>query len=89
MNDYCRYCDACQKTKGLVTQSLAKLVMSFPKEPFMKWGLDFVGLIKPISRYTLNKYIIVTTNYATKWVVVRTLKNNIIVVTTNFCMNAY
>jgi hypothetical protein len=89
VNDYCRYCDACQKTKGLVTQSLAKLVMSFPKEPFMKWGLDFVGLIKPISRYTLNKYIIVTTNYATKWVVVRTLKNNIIVVTTNFCMNAY
>jgi hypothetical protein len=23
--------------------SLAKLVISLPKEPFMKWGLDFMG----------------------------------------------
>jgi len=36
VNDYCRSCDACQKPRGLVFQSLAKLVMSLQEEPFLK-----------------------------------------------------
>jgi len=43
VNDYYKYCDACQRTRGLAIQSLAKLVMSLPEEPFMKWGLNSVG----------------------------------------------
>jgi hypothetical protein len=46
VHDYCRSYDACQRIGGLATQSLTKLVISLPKEPFMKRGLDFVGLIK-------------------------------------------
>jgi len=47
VHDYCKSCDACQRFGGLAIQSLTKLITSLPEEPFIKWGLDFVGLIKP------------------------------------------
>ncbi len=66
VHDYYRSCDACQRIGGLAIKSLAKLVTSFRKEPFMKWGLDFVGPTKLTGRYIGNKYIFVTTYYVTK-----------------------
>ena len=35
--------------------------------PFEKWGIDFVGPINPPSRHGRYQYILVTTNYVTKW----------------------
>eukprot|EP00253_Pinus_taeda_P029345 PITA_29345 len=44
-------------------------------EPFMKWSMDFVGPINPPSKQ--KSYIIVCTDYLTKWVETKAIKATI------------
>ncbi len=50
----------------------------------MKWGLDFIGLIKLTRRLTRNRYILVAIDYATKWVESKVFKTNIVIFTIIF-----
>jgi hypothetical protein len=51
-----------------LTQNLVELVITLLEKPFQKWGLNFIGPIKPASRMLGNQYILVSINYAKKWV---------------------
>jgi hypothetical protein len=46
----------------------------------MKWGLYFIGSIKLLGRLTGNIHILVTIDYATKWIEAKALRTNIAIV---------
>ena len=57
--------------------------------PFLRWGLDYIGPITPITHYTHNKCIIVAINYSTKWVDAHVVHINIANVTTLFLYESF
>ncbi len=42
-----------------------------------------MGPIKATKKYKRNKFILITIDYATKWVEIKALKTNIVAITTN------
>ncbi len=44
IHEFCKSYDNYQKIGGLKMESLTKLVTTIPKEPFMKWGLNFTNM---------------------------------------------
>ena len=64
---YTRHCDPCQRVGRPTSSSAMPLVPILAQAPFEKWGIDFVGPIAPASRNGQKRYILVATEYVTKW----------------------
>jgi len=67
-HQYVLRCDVCQRATRPTNQDYMPLHPVLPQLPFEKWGLDYVGPIKPTARGSQARYIIVAIDYMTKWV---------------------
>jgi hypothetical protein len=80
----CQNYDICQRLKPIWRSGKGPLLLVMAFEPFMKWGLGFMGLVKSTSRYIGNQYIIIVTDYINKWVEAKTFPDNMVKSTVKF-----
>eukprot|EP00253_Pinus_taeda_P017120 PITA_17120 len=69
---YISQCDRCQRMEKPTPRDEMPLQPQVTFEPFEKWGMDFVGPTNPPSKQ--RSYIIVCTDYLTKWAETKAIK---------------
>jgi hypothetical protein len=77
LNDCFRYykgCESCQKFGDVQLAPAAMLHPIIKPWSFRGWALDFVGQINPAS-YKGHRFVLVATDYFTKWTEAVPLKN--------------
>ena len=64
---FAKSCDRCQRFEGKQQLKSLPLKPIYASGPFQQSGLDFIGEINPHSSGQ-HRWILVTTNYFTKWI---------------------
>jgi hypothetical protein len=72
--EYAQGCESCQRHGPIPRIPTAKLSSIIKPWPFRGWAVDLIGKVRPTSKKK-NSFVIVTTNYFTKWVEAKTYKN--------------
>ena len=71
-HEYVKKCDQCQRFAPNIQLRGVLNPLSSPW-PFAQWGLDIVGIFRKTA--SNKRYLLVDTNYFTKWVKVEPLAN--------------
>jgi hypothetical protein len=72
--EYYKGCEACQRFGKIQAVPVAIMHPIIKLWPFRGWGFDFIGEIHPPSTKG-HRFILMATDYFTKWVEVIPLKN--------------
>ena len=64
--EYVKRCEICQRSKTPTMYNNMPLRPMMSTRDFAKWGIDFVGPIKPPTPGSHTEYIMVATDYLTK-----------------------
>jgi hypothetical protein len=83
VRNFVQSCDQCQRTGAPSFRNHWPLTPIIPIAPFEKWGIDFIGPIFPVSARK-KRYIILATDYATKWVEAKATRKNDAQTSANF-----
>jgi len=75
VREFVKSCDQCQRIGAPSFRNHWPLTPIIPLAPFEKWGIDFIGPIHPVSARK-KRYIILATDYATKWVEAKATRKN-------------
>jgi len=72
---YCKACDVCHRTGRPSRRDELPLNPQVSLQAFDKWAIDFVGPIQPLGKKTGAKYIILATEYLTRWAEAQPVKD--------------
>ncbi|MCO5560551.1 hypothetical protein L7F22_014166 [Adiantum nelumboides] len=74
--EYVHRCDECQRYKAWIRRDEMPLRPMMGARAFAKWDIDFVGPIDPLAHKMHAHYIIVVTDYVTKWTEAKATQKN-------------